>query len=325
MENNLVFVSAQPDVPYFHWQTKVYCHNFIEKGIDPKNIHVLFAMVNTVAPTEQSLELKKLGVNVHHYEDTRTEKIYIPSLRPMILSRWLKDHPELAKCYFYHDSDIVFREIPNFKKLMEDDIIYLSDTISYIGYNYIEECCGRYETRYPRSGKNQLLEEMANVIGVSVECIKSNQENSGGAQYLMKNIDHTFWDKVLKDCVNLYNTMLRYQSRFPISPGEIQMWTSDMWAVLWNVWYLNKETRVTDDLDFSWATDTITQYNKKPILHMAGVTEGVKKNKFYKGEFINVNPLDKLKDNINHFDYVDKNSATIKYVDIMKSIVKKES
>lgn len=325
MENNLVFVSAQPDVPYFHWQTKVYCHNFIEKGIDPKNIHVLFAMVSNNTPSEQSLELKKLGVNVHHYEDTRKDRFYIPSLRPMVLSRWLKDNPELSKCYFYHDSDIIFRVLPNFEKLLSDNIVYLSDTISYIGYNYIEECCKRYETYHPKSKKNQLLEEMTNVIGISIDCVKDNQQNSGGAQYLMKDIGHEFWDKVFKDCIDLYNAMRRYHMNFPISPGEIQMWTSDMWAVLWNIWLFKKETKVTKELNFSWATDTIDQYEKKPILHMAGVTDDLKSTKFYKGEFIDVNPLEKLKENINFFDYVEKNSTTIKYVELLKSIVKKES
>jgi hypothetical protein len=65
-------------------------------------------------------------------------------------------------------------------------------------------------------------------------------------------------------------------------------------------------------------------YEKHPILHMAGVTHDLKSTKFYKGEFINVNPLNKLKENINYFDYVDENSATIKYVEIMKRIVKNQ-
>jgi len=35
--DSLLFVSAQPDVPYFHWQVKLYVHNFIEKGINPND------------------------------------------------------------------------------------------------------------------------------------------------------------------------------------------------------------------------------------------------------------------------------------------------
>ena len=77
------------------------------------------------------------------------------------------------------------------------------------------------------------------------------------------------------------------------------------------------------ELDFSWATDTITIYEKRPILHMAGVTDDLKTTKFYKGEYINVDPIEKIKENINHFDYVDLKSSTIKYIDNMKSYIQK--
>ena len=56
---------------------------------------------------------------------------------------------------------------------------------------------------------------------------------------------------------------------------------------------------------------------------MAGVTEDMKDHKFYKGDFIEADPIEKLRDNINYFDYIDTESATIKYIDIMKSYVKK--
>jgi hypothetical protein len=84
------------------------------------------------------------------------------------------------------------------------------------------------------------------------------------------------------------------------------------------------ETKITDELNFSWATDDLKIYEKRPILHMAGVTHDLKGNKFYKGEFINVNPLTKLNENINYFDFVDTNSSTIKYIEIMKRIVKNQ-
>ena len=72
---DLIFVTAQPDVPYFHWQVRVYVHNFIEMGINPNQIHIVFAMVyGNTEPTEESLDLKKLGVNVHHYLDERKPK-----------------------------------------------------------------------------------------------------------------------------------------------------------------------------------------------------------------------------------------------------------
>jgi hypothetical protein len=54
------------------------------------------------------------------------------------------------------------------------------------------------------------------------------------------------------------------------------------------------------------------------------VTGNQKQDKFYKGDFININPLDKLKEDINFFDYVSSQSSTKKYVEVMKSLVKKQ-
>ena len=118
--------------------------------------------------------------------------------------------------------------------------------------------------------------------------------------------------------------MLDYQKRFPINPGQIQFWTAEMWSLLWNLWYFGKETKVTKDLDFSWATDDIRVYEQRPILHMAGVTDNLKTKKFFKGDFINVNPLDKLREDETFFDYIEESSSTKKYVELMKEIVKKQ-
>ena len=54
---------------------------------------------------------------------------------------------------------------------------------------------------------------------------------------------------------------------------------------------------------------------------MAGVTDNLKTTKFYKGDYININPLHKLKEDSSFFDYIDKNSSTIEYIKIMKDIV----
>jgi len=321
---DILFVSAQPDVPYFIWQIKLYVHNFIENGIDPNQIHVVLGIVNNAnKPSEESLKLKEFGVNVHHYTDFRRKKHYIPSIKPYLISNWIQSNPKFGELFFLHDADIIFKDLPNFEELLKDDVCYLSDTIGYIGYDYIMDCCNRYEQHHPTSEKGQLIKEMADIVGLEVDVIKQNQENSGGGQYLIKNTTCEMWDKIYKDSTNLYNQMMDYQRRFPISPGEIQFWTAEMWAVLWNFWMYGLETKVTRELDFSWATDSITVYDKRPILHMAGVTDDLKNRKFYKGDFINVDPIEKLKNEPNCFDYIEKDSATLKYVDVMKSYLKK--
>jgi hypothetical protein len=291
-------------------------------GINPNQIHVVFAMVyGNTKPSDESLNLKDLGINVHHYLDDRKQKHYIPNIKPFLVYKLIEEFPILSRNIFLHDADIVFRKLPDFNSLLKDEINYLSDTIGYIGYNYIMDCCKRYEGRHPNSQKGQLLREMSDIIGIDVNTIKENQLNSGGGQYLLKNTTKELWKKIYEDCTPLYDQMLSYQKRFPISPGEIQFWTAEMWSLLWNLWLHNYETKISDELSFSWATDSMEIYNQHSILHMAGVTDDLKSSKFYKGEFINVSPLDKLKTNINFFDYVEKNSSTIKYIEIMKKIV----
>ncbi len=320
----ILFVTAQPDVPYFIWQIKLYVHNFIEKGIDPSQIHVILSIPHrNEEPSKESLKLKDFGINVHHFKDERIKKQYIPSIKPYLISKWLEINPNYGKIFFLHDADIIFRELPSFDRLLDDDVSYLSDTIGYIGYKYIMDCCERYEKNHPSSEKGQLIKEMTDVIGIDVETIKINQENSGGGQYLIKNTTPELWKKIYEDCTPLYNQMLDYQKRFPISPGEIQFWTAEMWALLWNLWLSNHKTKITKELDFSWATDSIEIYEKRPILHMAGVTDDLKNRKFYKGEFINVDPIQKLIDEPTFFDFIEKTSSTIKYIDNMKSYIKK--
>jgi hypothetical protein len=151
---------------------------------------------------------------------------------------------------------------------------------------------------------------MCEIVGIDIECIECNQENSGGGQYIIKNTNSDFWYKVYDDSNKLYDQMINYHNRFPINPGGIQFWTAEMWSLLWNLWISGKETRIIDELGFSWATDSIPIYNNKPILHMAGVTEDMKSVKFYKGDYININPLDLLRQDITHFDCLDKNLLT---------------
>jgi hypothetical protein len=320
---DIVFVTAQPDVPYFHWQVKLYTHNFIEKGISPNNIHVIFSTLGNNKLSQGAEELKNIGINIHSYKDERVNKRYIPSIKPFLLYKWLEQYPQYGKCFFLHDADIIFRELPDFEKMMNDDICYLSDTIGYIGYDYIMDCCRRYESQHPTSEKGQLLKEMADTIGISVDLIKENQKNSGGGQYIIKNTDYKLWEKIYLDSFTLYNNMLIYQRKFPINPGQIQFWTAEMWSVLWNLWLNNFKTKVVNELSFSWATDSVDVYKKHSILHMAGVTDDLKKTKFYKGEYINIDPIKKLIEDPTYFNYVDTKSSTIKYIEVMRSYIEK--
>ncbi len=322
--DKILFVSAQPDVPYFIWQIKLYVHNFIQKGINPKQIHIIFSYDQEKnKPSDESLDLIKLGVNISHFKDERERKNYIPSIKPYLIYKWLEKNPEYGKMFFLHDSDIIWNELPNLEKFTQDDIIYLSDTKNYIGYNYLKSASLNYEREFKNCEKEQLINEMCKVIPIDKETIINNQNNSGGGQYIIKNTDKEFWKKVYEDSFIMYSTMMIFQKKFPIRNNKVQFWTAEMWSLLWNLWKTKKETKIIDELDFSWATDTIDNFYKKPILHMAGVTENMKHNKFYKGEFIDRNPIELLKKDENYFNYIDSKSATIKYIENMRSYIQK--
>jgi hypothetical protein len=322
---DLVFVTAQPDVPYFHWQCEVYGHNFVEKGIKPEQIHMIFSIFEVNGKeSEGALKLRKKGYNVHFYTDKRIKKHYIPSIKPYLISQWLNENPHFGKMFFLHDADIIFRELPNIESYLKDDqICYLSDTRGYIGYKYITSCCERYEKNFPNCEKNQLINEMVDVIGIDIDLVKENQDNSGGGQYIIKNTNYKLWNKIYSDSIRLYDKMLDFKKRFPLKSGDIQFWTAEMWALLWNLWVANKQTKIVEELSFCWATDSVQNFGLHPILHMAGVVESMKNTKFFKGGFININPLEKLRENENYFDYIDEKSVTTKYIEVMKSLIKK--
>ena len=36
------------------------------------------------------------GINVHFFEDNRSKNLYIPSIKPYLIFKWLEKNPELA-------------------------------------------------------------------------------------------------------------------------------------------------------------------------------------------------------------------------------------
>jgi hypothetical protein len=233
----------------------------------------------------------------------------------------LKENPEKGKLFFLHDSDIIFNFLPDFESMISDNLQYMSDTNGYLNFDYIMDCDKRYSENYDGLENGMLLREMVDVVGVEPSVVKKNSNDSGGAQYLLKNQSWYVWYKIYKDSTLLYDKMRRFHQRYPIKNGEIQFWTAEMWSILWNLWWWNYQTKVSEKLDFCWATDTATLCNDKPILHMAGITEELKKEHFYKGEFIDENPLNKLLHNSDYFNYIKLNSSTWIYVDEMKKII----
>ena len=316
----VTLICVQPACLYYAWQIEVMLTNFEELGIHKEhNIHCLFAYNKEEKNWLHELEnFTKLMfrfskvANFYFYEDKRQYPIsYISSIRPNLLKQHLQAHTWLSQqSIFYHDCDIIFSKYPDFLMKYhesEGNNWFVSDTISYIGYDYIV------------SKGHDVLDKMCQIVGCHPYLIKEKQSQSGGAQYFMKGVDYQFFDKMEKDCENLFKEITELNNRKKLvdpTHHELQIWCADMWAIIWGAWMRGYDTIVSSDLNFCWATDDVSKYDESYIFHNAGVTASGK-GCFYKGNFRFSLPYD------TPWDEVDKGKASYKYFELLKTLYTK--
>ena len=85
-----------------------------------------------------------------------------------------------------------------------------------------------------------------------------------------------------------------------------------MWAVLWNLWKLERKTEIIKELDFTWATENINAWGKNAIFHNAGINNDNNKE-FYKAKYLNKKPPKNLE--------INPNLASFKYYELVKQIL----
>jgi len=291
----MIFITAVPDAFYFTWQIELQLHNLSALGIRRENIHVLIGYDSKKGLNDAYSHLihqLKGKAFFYTYIDNRIEKKYSPSIRPYLMSIHFQNFPSLCReTIFYCDTDVIFREWPDFKSLENDNVWYVSDTRSYLDSNYII-----------KTGGESLLNKMCESVGIEVGTIKKNDIHCGGAQYLMKSVPISFWEKVLFDCEKLYEIMELHNFKKAeyefIKTGKkrsecygIQSWCADMWAVLWNAFYFNFQVRLHEELSFCWSADPIDEWLRKKILHYSGKIEKRNQAVFRKANYINFSPF----------------------------------
>jgi len=303
----MTFISVQPDELFFHWQVEVFIHNAMSKGVNPNWIEILFACDQDPTPEGVALTTKYPFVRFFFYRKHQLENHgYVQILRPDVLEQHFKRFPNLEhESIFYHDCDIIFRELPNFEILNIDDVWYFSDTISYIGAEYIQ------------SKGEDLLPMLCSIAGVSEELVIENQDNSGGAQYLMKGLTHEFWKDVKETTLALYKFMVdsEIQERKTLSQEQlqtynpIQKWCADMWAVFWCGLKRGRKIRISKELDFSWSsTMGHEEWLNSKILHNTGITSSNGGKLFFKNSYRFIEPWDA------DFSNIDPNSNSYNYL-----------
>jgi len=303
---NLRFICAQPAIKYYSWQLETMLNNFIEMGINLNQVDIVCWKQTGEIPEEYSKLANGYPARFFFYDDTRETRHYISSIRPNILKQHFTKYPELEKeAILYHDCDIVFTKPINWEQFLQDKKWYGSDCRWYIGHDYIIS-----------KGEN-ILDKMCEIVDIDKQLVKDNELNAIGAQYLMKGINAQFWANVEKDCERLFKEITDINNeKKAANPSyhELQIWCSDMWAVLWNGWKLGYESICHPDLEFAWATSTEADWDRLNIFHNAGVTDAAG-GLFYKALYMNELPYNRdLK--------INEGTASKKYYEIIQKLEK---
>lgn len=294
MKQDVKFITCCPDDTYYTWQVHLWLESLKEIGKSGDAVVLIFIpnFRNKNTKWQQIIDLYPEAQFIFYKDDknelTSLLSLYIPVLRPWCMAKYFQENPE-DKVLFYCDSDILFTEKFDIQQFIDDDVCYLSDTNSYINASYFDS-----KTKDVLSNKIQeyikrdVLGELCSTIGITREICEKNNLHSGGAQYLLKGTNEQFWRDVLKDCIIIRKYLMLINKQFFQNESKgFQSWCADMWAVLWNLWKRDIETKVVPELDFAWSTDRISVLENKTILHNAGIVGDLANGypAFYKGKY----------------------------------------
>jgi len=286
--SDIIYLSSQPDEYYFLWQLELQIYNFESVGIKPENIHILLGYdpKRGLQADFQKLIVERKDINIYAYPDTRKSKAYAPSLRWHIIAKHFLAFPSLEKAdIFHHDSDIVFKSLPDFSTMINNNTWYASDTRSYLNTDYINNTAG-----------DKIFKEMCKIVGVTTEQVRNDDVNAGGAQYFLKGLKIDFLKKMEKDSERMFK-LLTNENNIKTNfcgdmkdPTLIQAWTADMWVIWWNALYYEQPFEIHPELDFAWADNSINKLDACKILHYTGSVAKGNSKLFRKGDYINYPP-----------------------------------
>ncbi len=300
---DLIFIQACPDDSYYIWQTQLWLESLKALGKSDKAVNLIFTPnYREFNKKWKILEALYPESEFFYHKDTdnltKLLGIYISIPRPYMLMKYFELHPELKdKAIFYSDCDVLFTENFNIDKYIDDDVNYVSDTKSYISSEYFDsKVRDVLPDKLAEYSKRDILDETTKLVGISRQIAVDNRENSGGAQYLLKNIDADFWEKCITDCVRIKLHLQNVNKQFFENENKgFQSFCADMWAVLWGLWFRGNDVKIVPEMEFAWASDPISKIGKVGIYHNAGIVSNYMGDKpvFYKGTYhAGLNPFE---------------------------------
>lgn len=293
------YLLAQPALLRFQWELDVVLTNI--RSLD-KTTPIVVLFTEDHMGVVEHIKGRYSGLEVHHYPDQRTYKLYPATTRPYLVYRYLsEDWTREQGCYFQIDSDVIFRELPDFQQMTrnkqpEEKYCIASDCSGYIDYTYLTT---REQGAY-------IVERFAEILGISPEVIERTP--GGGAQWLINRPTAELWYHIWQDSDRLYQFLNPLDS-------NIQKWTAEMWSQLYNLAKFGYSVELHPELDFCRPTDDIKMWDMVKILHNAGVTGPSAQSLFYKGQYENRTPFGE------DFSWVRRDKAGLKYVEAINSVI----
>jgi len=285
---------ANPDDKFFIWQCHLYVENCINVGFDEERIHIL---LYTPPGRKENTSWERLKdfypkLNIYRYYDKGVGQylgLYIPILRPHVLwqhfeaNPWLKD-----ELIIYTDCDILWTRKEPIEKYYDDNCCYVSDAKSYLNVDYfnskIKDVLPEKIEEYK---KRDVVQELCDIVGIDKQVAIDNNHNTGGVQYILKNIDADFWKKIERDVISIRKHLMAMNKELFASESKgYQSWCADLWALQYNLWDKGC-CKTIPELSFLWVHDNRDRLETTNIYHNAGaVNTGTEDFPiFYKGKY----------------------------------------
>lgn len=297
MSKQLHFISCVEDIERFRWEQLVQLFSAKKYGLSDKFRVIVFQPVyRSIHFSEKWKEIEKLfpETKFFYYNDPKgsvTDLMvnynYHNVHRLCSLERHFKEHPELEKVTtFYLDSDVIFTQKPDIEQYIQDDVNYLSDVRTYMNEEYLSGKVAEVkEDKIEEWIEAKIVEKAAKIADLTIEDIRAKNKNTGGAQYILKNMTSKFFSECINICLGV-RTLFQGVNQY-FFPGEmpldrenkgIQSYCADMWAIQWNLWRHKLPSETPKWMDFAWATDRIEKLEEVFLLHNAGIVndEGIR-------------------------------------------------
>jgi hypothetical protein len=290
MSRELVIISCVENIERFIWETETQLFNLSKYGLVDKFRLLIFlpAYQREFLKGWKEMEKRYPEAKFFYYTDPHNKVTdlmvnydYVPIHRLCSLERHFKAFPDLQNsAVFYIDSDVIFTSEPPIGLYVDDDINYLSDTKTYLNETYlsskIKDVIPEKKEQYEKAN---IVDRAAKFAGLAISDIKAENDNTGGAQYLLKNMNFKFFSECIDLCLKIrifFQTINQEffpgTTRIEKENNGIQSFCADMWAIQWNLWRHKLPTSTPKWMDFAWATDKTDRLSEVFMLHNAGVT-----------------------------------------------------